>query len=121
MISKQMYKILSNIPLPTDAIHYEQLFPLCELSENTFRHLLIQARGKYIFAPTIPIEDAIIALTDLGVAEVEEYEAREENKKIVDDSLTITQESLKVSKVAMWVSIISALIAVISLIKMFVQ
>lgn len=122
MISKQMYAVLSKIPLPTEAIPYENLRSKCDdLNINALNHLLLQARSapfNYIIAPS-DIEEAIIALTEKGVAEIQDYEEREENRKITRETLEITQKSLTVAKIAMWTAIASAVVAVVSLIKQF--
>lgn len=122
MISKQMYAVLSKIPLPTEAIHYTQLRLLCGIKDtNAFLHLLIQAKNSpcnYILASS-PIEESLIGLTEKGLAEIQDYEEREENRKITRETLEITQKSLTVAKIAMWTAIASAVVAVVSLIKQF--
>lgn len=111
MISNRMYALLSKIPLPTEAISYEQLRSECaDLDENTFNHLIIEAMSpayNYIFAHS-PIEKAIISLTENGIGEIEDYELREENRKL-------TKTSLAVARVAMWTAVASAVATVITL------
>ena len=121
MISKQMYEIISKIPLPTESMHYDKLLPLCNLDENTFRHYLVQANGKFICAPTTPIEKSNIVLLDLGIAEIEEYEAREENNRMAKDTLLISKNSLTVAIIALAVSIISVLPTIFEFLSTVVQ
>lgn len=77
MISQKMYSLLSQIPLPTSAITYEELKLKCnDLDSNHFEHLILQARAEpfnYIFAVS-PLPNATISLTEKGIAEIEAYE-----------------------------------------------
>ena len=118
MLSQKMYSVLSEIPLPNEAITYEDLRQKCsDLNTNSFNQLLIQAASSscnYIFAPS-PIENAIIALTEHGVAELETYKVQEENRKITEKTLAVAQKTLTVSKVAMWTTIASAVVAFLAL------
>lgn len=117
MISEKMYSMLSKIPHPTDAIAYEDLRLRCKgLASNYFDHLIIQARSdpfNYIFAVS-PLQDAIISLTEKGVAEIAEYEFQKQSRNM-------TLRSLQVSRIAMWTSIFSAVVAVASLIVSLIQ
>ena len=92
MLSQKMYSVLSEIPLPNEAIVYENLRQKCsDLDTNSFNQLLIQAASSscnYIFAPS-PIENAIISLTERGVAELETYKVQEENRKITEKTLAV--------------------------------
>ena len=99
MLSEEMYFVLSKMPFPTEAIAYNVLRAKCEhLDTNKFNHLLNQAKASscnYIFAGS-PLEEAILSLTEKGVAEIEAYREREENKRVVEETLKITQKSLEV-------------------------
>jgi len=118
MLSKKMYSVLSQISLPTEAIAYETLRLKCgDMDTNTFNHLLIQARNvpcNYIFASS-PLEEAIVSLTESGVAEIEAYEEREENKRVVEETLKATRASLAVAKIAKNAAIASAFAAFLAL------
>lgn len=124
MISKEMYHILSNIPLPTEAIHYDTLKELCGMQQLKFDHLLIQARSPilgYIFADPDSIRGSIIALTEKGIAELEDYEEREKNKEILEKSLVIAERSLQVAETAKTAAIASAITSVVALFITFLK
>lgn len=92
MLSREMYSVLSNIPSPTGTISYETLFEKCpNLNALQFSNLVNQAAYPpcdYISA-TAPIEKSSLSLKEKGLAAIEEYEAFQENQKIVETSLRV--------------------------------
>lgn len=92
------------------------------MEPDLFRNLVLEARFfQYIECDANPKDNTQIFAYEPSIVAIEDYEAREENKKIVAASLNVAQKSLEVANAAKIAAIFSAILAAITLVITLVQ
>ncbi len=111
MLSKQMYTLLSCLPRDHSALSYKELERKCSLSKDEMQECFCEVdfmeKPYYRRTPKSSWYNSDYYISELGLAEIEDYEQSQRNNRLV-------QKSLIVAIIAMIASIASAVAAFIS-------
>jgi len=109
MISKQMYKVLNEIPHSPATITYQDIKSKAIVDDDLLKDILAEAKNsKYVkFGHYMPYNDILLskfALTEEGQVAIEEYEGTKYNTKLSTWALVISGLSFLASVAAVVVA-----------------
>ena len=101
MISKRMYKLLSELPRDYSEIPYKELILKSSLTKDEYiqckvanQFLSVSNENYFYTSGKIKPEDETIGLTDHGLAEIEQYEQQMETQKATEKSILLARLTL---------------------------
>ena len=93
MLSKQMYKLLSCLPRDHSALSYKELERKCSLSKSEMQECFFEVdfmeKPYYRRTPKSSWYNSDYYISELGLAEIEDYEQAQQNRAFAIASLIV--------------------------------